>query len=200
MNEFITKKNNLLTKDECDKIIDWSFSNRPMDEGITKTEGYSCVTFFEKDLIELPQLYSLQRSIAELKNLYIKEYPELNEYVSPWALDYVRIKWWIPGDHYSVWLSEHSPEEQQTLIRVAQFLIYLSDNDAYTHFKRHDSVKSKCGCGIMFPAYYTHTHKGSICKKGLDRFIASGYLVILPPNGNSRIFNFSRWLFKRKIT
>ena len=181
MNEFISKKNNLLTKDECDKIIDWSFSNRPMDEGITKTEGYSSVALFEKDLIESPQLYSLQRAIAELKNLYIEEYPELNKYVNPWALDYVRIKWWKPGDHYSVWHSEHSPEEQQTLIRVAQFLIYLSDNDAYTHFKRHDSVKSKCGCGIMFPAYYTHTHKGSICKKGLNRFIASGYFVFLPP-------------------
>ena len=179
MNEFIKKKDNLLTKDECNHIINWSFNNQPHTE--FKDGSYSCVTFHEKELIRTPQLDALQRSIVELKNLYIKEYPELNEYVSPWALDYVRIKWWKPGDHYSTWHSEHAPDMQQMLIRVAQFLIYLSDNDAYTHFKRHDSVKSKCGCGIMFPAYYTHTHKGSICKKGLDRFIASGYFVFLPP-------------------
>ena len=183
MNEFITKKDNLLTKYECSNIINWSFNSRPREK--YDLGGYNSVTFSEKDLLELHQLEALKRSIVELKNLYIKEYPELNEYVSPWALDYVRIKWWKPGDHYSVWHSEHSPEDQKTLIRVAQFLIYLSDNDAYTHFKRHDSVKSKCGCGIMFPAYYTHTHKGSICKKGLNRFIASGYFVFLPPNGNS---------------
>tara|TARA_B100001559_G_C16293951_1_gene526442 strand:- start:43 stop:597 length:555 start_codon:yes stop_codon:yes gene_type:complete len=184
MNEFITKKDNLLTKDECDEIIDWSFSNRPMEKR-TNTEGYTCVTFFEKDLVELPQLYSLQKAIVQLKNLYIKEYPELNKYVNPWGFDYVRIKWWKPGDYYSAWHSEHSPNAPSTLSRVVSFLIYLSNNDAYTHFKRHDSVKSEIGCGIMFPAYYTHTHKGSICEKGLDRFIASGYFSFLSPNGNS---------------
>ena len=180
MNEFITKKDNLLTKYECSNIINWSFNNRPREK--YDLGGYNSVTFFEKDLLELPQLDALRRSIVELKNSYIEEYPEVNKHVDPWGMEYVRIKWWKPGESYSSWHSEHSPLKKGTLTRVMAFLIYLSDNDAYTHFKRHDSVKSELGCGIMFPAYFTHTHKGSICKKGLDRFIASGYFSFLIPN------------------
>ena len=180
MNEFISKKNNLLTKDECDNLIDWSFSNRPMDEGITKTEGYSSVALFEKDLIESPQLYSLQRAIAELKNLYIEEYPELNKYVNPWALDYVRIKWWKPGDYYSVWHSEHN---STSALRILSFLIYLSDNDSYTEFQRWEKSETKAGSGILFPAYFTHEHRGSKCKKGLHRYIASGYFSFINKSG-----------------
>ena len=105
--------------------------------------------------------------------------------IQSWGLEYLRIKWWKPEDYYSVWHSEHTIDSKhgtKNSLRVISFLIYLSDNDAYTHFKRHDSVKSELGCGIMFPAYFTHTHKGSICKKGLDRFIASGYFSFLIPN------------------
>ena len=52
---------------------------------------------------------------------------------------------------------------------------YLSDNDSQTEFMRYRNVRTKAGRGIMFPAYFTHTHRGSICKKGLDRYIISGY-------------------------
>ena len=64
-------------------------------------------------------------------------------------------------------------------MRVMSFLIYLSDNDSHTEFKRYRNVKMKAGRGIMFPAYFTHEHRGSICKNGLDRFIVSGYFSFI---------------------
>ena len=67
--------------------------------------------------------------------------------------------------------------------RVISFLIYLSDNDSYTEFRRHRNVRTKAGRGIMFPAYFTHEHRGSVCKMGLDRYIVSGYFTFKYRNG-----------------
>ena len=64
---------------------------------------------------------------------------------------------------------------QQFLRKVLVFLIYLSDNDCSTLFKRYDDVETKAGRGILFPAYFTHEHSGSPCKKGLDRYALTGY-------------------------
>ena len=44
---------------------------------------------------------------------------------------------------------------------------------------RYRNVRTKSGRGIMFPAYFTHTHRGSICNKGLDRYIISGYYCFI---------------------
>ena len=182
MNEFIERQTNLLTRKECDDLINWPLNTRsmrtPSQENIT---GYRYVSYNPNEVIQLPELYPIKRSIIQLKNSYTRKYSELND-LPEWKLDYVSIKWWKPGDHYSMWHSEHYP---LSMGRILSFLIYLSDNDSYTHFKRHDSIKSELGSGIIFPAYFTHTHKGSICEKGLDRFIASGYFSFLTPNGNS---------------
>ena len=96
--------------------------------------------------------------------------------ISKWELDYLRIKWWKPGDYYSVWHSEHNINSP---LRILSFLIYLSDNDSYTEFSRYEKSETKAGSGIMFPAYFTHTHRGSTCKKGLHRYIASGYFSFI---------------------
>ena len=92
--------------------------------------------------------------------------------LNPWTLDYVRFKWWKPEDHYDKWHSEHDFCQPY---RTLSFLLYLSDNNCSTHFRRHQSVATRAGRGIMFPAYFTHEHRGEQCKDGLDRYMLSGY-------------------------
>ena len=182
MNEFIERQTNLLTRKECDDLINWSFNSKPIQKPRNmQYAGYNHVDFMSNEVVQLPELFSIKRSIIQLKNSYTRKYSELND-LPEWKLEYLRIKWWKPGDYYSEWHSEHNINSP---LRILSFLIYLSDNDSYTHFKRHDSIKSELGSGIIFPAYFTHTHKGSICEKGLDRFIASGYFSFFTPNGNS---------------
>tara|TARA_B100000131_G_C17868775_1_gene513320 strand:- start:44 stop:652 length:609 start_codon:yes stop_codon:yes gene_type:complete len=196
---FINQQDNLLTKEECNNAIDWILKN-----GSVCIDQYSpnnSAQYQYCDLVDMsnrmpyisndgkssyylpsnqefakrfspPPLKPLYNAINKLRDTYIDSYPEVFLHLAAWDLEYVRFKWWKPGKHFSDWHSEHDSVENK---RVFSFLIYLSDNDCSTMFKRYEDVETRAGRGIMFPAYFTHTHKGSICKKGLDRYLISGY-------------------------
>jgi len=174
---FILKDDTLLTKEECHNIIQWVFANKKfiIDSNNRHTGYEHCDLMhvdesFTESLSDIT-LQPIARAINKLIDSYLKEYPESNN-LNRWNVEYVRFKWWKPGDSYSVWHSEHT---KNTPYRVLSFLIYLSDNDAETQFERYENVETKAGSGILFPSYFTHQHRGSPCKKGLDRYILSGY-------------------------
>ena len=170
--DYIEKQDNLLTKKECADIIEWVHKNFEMYSdkfydycNLMKPGGNFEICFSP---VPLKPLYE---SIVKLKNYYRESNPEVDR-LGCWDIDYVRFKSWKGGEFYNAWHSEHTPEH---LTRVMSFLIYLTDNDCSTEFRNYENVPTKAGRGIMFPAYFTHEHRGSPCKKGLDRFIVSGY-------------------------
>ena len=176
---FIIKDDTLLTKQECTDIIQWVFNNKNLipDTNIENSEYNYCEIIdgasgdsFGESLSNI-SLQPIARAITKLVNSYLEEYPETIP-LDEWNVEYIRFKWWKPGYSYSVWHSEHS---KSCPYRVLSFLIYLSDNDAETQFKRYENVATKAGCGIIFPSYFTHHHRGSPCKMGLDRYVLSGY-------------------------
>ena len=162
---FIQRCDNLLSRNQCSDII-----NYVSDKLIADINAHTQYEFYHTTNWD-PELKPLQEAIAKLSKSYRKNYPEIDN-LDIWNVEYLRIKKWAPGKHYSVWHSEHTKD---CPFRVSSFLIYLSDNNSYTEFKRHGKVKTKLGRGIMFPAYFTHEHRGSICKSRMDRYIASGY-------------------------
>ena len=170
----IKVQDNILTKDECDKIIDYSV-NLPnysyFDIGqYHYVELMSKNESFESKFSD-PVLQPAYNAIVNLKNSYIEKFPEVAN-LNRWDIDYIRFKRWKPSSYYNNWHSEHSVRDAY---RVMSFLIYLSDNDCCTNFRRHDSVKTKAGRGLMFPCYFTHEHCGEPCLLGLDRYVLSGY-------------------------
>tara|TARA_Y100001963_G_scaffold135301_1_gene196752 strand:- start:102 stop:644 length:543 start_codon:yes stop_codon:yes gene_type:complete len=176
MSDFIERQDDLLSKKECGDLINWSLSSRPVYKSPnSKYAGYGYANFNPNEVYDLVKLKPIKNSIDKLLTSYKENHPELNQ-ISMWELEYLRIKWWKPGDYYSVWHSEH---DVKTPLRVLSFLIYLSDNDSYTEFSRYGKFETKAGSGIMFPAYFTHTHRGSVCKRGLHRYIASGYFSFI---------------------
>ena len=175
MVDFILKQDNLLTKDQCDQIIKWTFDNKTFTDGKEHSGYQFCELMnyggsFHNDLSP-PSLFPIKNVIDTLLDSYQKEYPECSN-MNHWELEHIRFQWWQPGYHFCKWHSEHMKGEPY---RVLTYLIYLSDNDCSTDFKRYPSVESKAGCGIIFPAYFTHEHKGNPCKKGLDRYVLTGY-------------------------
>ena len=175
---FIEKQDNLLTKKECMDAIEWSYKNRGFipDHNKERYTGYDyCDLMLDGENFEqcfsAVSLRPIYRAINTLTDSYIKRVPEVNG-LSLWGMQAIRLKRWTRNKHYSSWHSEHMPQWSG---RVLSFLIYLSDNNAHTEFRRYRNVRTKAGRGIMFPAYFTHEHRGSICKNGLDRYIVSGY-------------------------
>ena len=178
MVDFIHKDENLLTKDECDGIIKWVFDNKKLEtnEDTKVYTGYDSCEIMNvgenfHHVLSPPSLTPLKGAIDNMLEGYMKKYPESCN-MNHWELEHIRFQWWQPGRYFSKWHSEHMKSEPY---RVLTYLIYLSDNDCSTDFKRYPSVESKAGCGIIFPAYFTHEHKGNPCKKGLDRYVLTGY-------------------------
>ena len=172
----IKVQDSLLTKDECDQIINYTMSEFHHNFNYTDIGQYHYVQLMRSDesfetKFSNPVLQPAYNAIINLKNLYIEEFPEVQN-LDAWNIEYVRFKRWKPDNSFGHWHSEHNTEEPN---RVMSFMIYLSDNDCSTNFRRHDSVKTKAGRGLMFPAYFTHEHCGEVCREGLDRYVLSGY-------------------------
>ena len=176
---FIERQDNLLTRKECMKAIEWVSKNKELnlDENKETHTGYNYYNLMRID--EDPQqcfspepLRPLLRAINSLKDSYIKNFPEVSR-IHAWDLQYIRLKHWQPGYYYSSWHSEQGVGFYSN--RVLSFLLYLSDNNSYTEFRRYRKVQTKAGRGILFPSHFTHEHRGSICKNGLDRYVLSGY-------------------------
>ena len=74
------------------------------------------------------------------------------------------------------WHSEHSFSYP---FRVLSLQIYLSNHNCGTEFFRDIIINSNCGRGILFPSYFTHTHRGIVCPDKKDRYIITGYLTFI---------------------
>lgn len=179
-NNFIEKQNNLLTKSECQDIISWVFANKNINPHIDiETSGYHDCLLYKEEIFELPELKKLSDAIIKLKKCYVENYPEVDNTYCVWDLDYVQFKWWKPGSSFSKWHSDNGGSRNEDFKRILSFLIYLSDNDCSTEFRRYGNFKTQSGTGIMFPTFFTHEHRGSVCKMGLDRFVVGGYFSFL---------------------
>ena len=175
MVDFILKRDNLLTKDECGKIIKWTRDNHTFTEGGGNC-GYKFCELMDyggsfRDSLSPRSLHPIKDVILTLLKSYEEKYPECTR-TDHWELEHIRFQWWEPGNFFNGFHSEHMKSEPY---RVLVFLIYLSDNDCSLIFKRYNDVEIKAGRGILFPAYFTHEHSGSLCKKGLDKYALTDY-------------------------
>ena len=61
------------------------------------------------------------------------------------------------------------------LSRVLAFQLYLSDHNCGTQFMNGEYVESDIGKAVLFPAYFTHTHRGQACPQKKTRYLITGY-------------------------
>jgi hypothetical protein len=93
--------------------------------------------------------------IKKVINIYIKKYPEIDMTASYWQLESLRFKKFKKGQSFSNWHSEHC-------------------------FKK--VIKSEIGKVVLFPAFYTHTHRGQVCPENKNRYIITGYFNFYKPS------------------
>ena len=104
---FIKIQDNLLTKKECEAAIMYVGLTRPFYSDVNKScTGYDFVNLmprgdsFEQSFSPSP-LVPIADAIDKLKDSYYKKYCELS-HIGEWHLDYVRLKRWKPGYHFSL--------------------------------------------------------------------------------------------------
>ena len=169
---------NAISKKDCCRLID-KFESRERERGNT-VAGYD---FDRKSCHQLGCKFSEGNIISSIVrsalfpylDKYKKQYPSLHS-VAPWRyVDYFNFqKYDGEDDGYKIWHCEHDPHKFHTSRRVLAWMFYLNNAKCGTEFKHYPTVQAKMGRLIIWPAFWTHLHRGVLPNKGL-KYIITGW-------------------------
>jgi len=166
---FVYVKDNVISKKDCDYIINF-FNNKVIE--LKNIEAIENVGYDYIDIEEYNVMNFLKPICNDHINIYKKKYPQSNLTASQWSLANMRFKKYRPNRFFKSWHSEHSLNSPY---RVLNIMIYLSNHNCGTEFFNGKIIKSKIGRLCIFPSYFTHTHRGQVCPDKKERYLLSGY-------------------------
>ena len=177
---FIEVYDKALTEKECQIIIDT----------FEKSEyclGYTCGGYRPEHKKCMQMVYSfpkinpvsniLRPSLIGCLDRYYKKYSSLNDlsYFNMYD-DYNIQKYEGEEDGYKAWHCEHGSTDVMSK-RILAWMFYLNDAKSGTEFKYYSTINAKRGRCVIWPAGFTHTHRGVIPNKGL-KYIATGWVSL----------------------
>ena len=186
---FIECSSHKLPKNICDNLInlfeintDLHVNGRVLGDKIKEkspvkksTEIPLDPSFFEKEDWSI----SLQ-IFAEYLNLsagdYVKKYPYLGTIASWGPFDGFNFQRYLPGEGFFQIHSEVPCKEVAN--RMLTWMVYLNDvENGGTYFDNQNyTSEAECGKILLWPPYWTHTHKGIVSHKQ-TKYILTGWFV-----------------------
>ena len=189
MTNFIQRTSGLLSKQECDGVIDFFESNK--ERHFAGTSGAHPVhdpkrkidTELRLDLRELVEDKRLEPVANALYNAweeYRQTYPFLNQ-ISGWRISHAfKIQKYNPNEAYFYEHCENDGERDGTMERrLIALMVYLNTvtDEGQTRFPTQNiSFSPKVGDILMWPAYWTHPHHG-IASPTQTKYIITGWYV-----------------------
>jgi len=117
----------------------------------------------------------IRDTLIKYTPLYRESYPCVDN-IDPWNVcDVYNIQKYDPGDAYHGLHCENMNDA--TLYRVLAWMIYLNTvtDEGGTYFSSYDkTLEAKEGRLVIWPAHFTHQHKGVISKTQ-TKYIATGW-------------------------
>jgi len=125
--------------------------------------------------------YSIfKRYFEQLHKCYLDyklQWPFLNETIKTLDIPSFNLQKYNPGDHFSHVHCER--DSLQTMHRVFAWMTYLNDinfENGETSFSHFDvKIKPEIGKTLIWPAEWTHAHKGEILKRE-TKYIITGWM------------------------
>lgn len=108
---------------------------------------------------------------------YVSEYDVLSEF--DLRCTSVKIQKTDPGGGYHVWHPEHGSDEMSS--RCLVYILYLNDIDGAgeTEFLYQKlRVPPKENCLVIWPAAFTHTHRGNVVHGNKSKYVVTGWFNI----------------------
>jgi len=171
----------------CDKIISFFNENSSLHSkgeivsGVDESKKKSTDLIINpKDLIK-PNYINLKIYFDHLFNCYSEyraQWPFLNEVFEKVDIGPFIIQMYSPGGHFNKLHSERT--SIKTLHRLFAFMTYLNDDfqDGETFFEHYSlSIKPEKGKTLIWPAEWTHAHRGNVVNDG-SKYIITGWLNI----------------------
>lgn len=121
------------------------------------------------------------RAVTTVAREYTTTYPYSTNGHNNWQANPVfNLQHYHPGHHYSAWHCENNGESQFNKRHLA-FMTYLNtvETGGETEFLyQNTKVKPEKGLTLLWPAYFTHTHRG-IPAPAEDKYIITGWFEFL---------------------
>ena len=197
--EFIGIYENSFTKEECNSVINlfeksdklgYTYSRLNYGENLNKINDTAARLSPVTELDWDPEFISMfhERFYNYIYSLYNLQYATLQK-LSQHRSRYIKIQRTRPTEGYHVWHCEHNaiPHMRD---RVLSWILYLNDVEegGETEFLYQSlRFKPKAGTFLLFPAQFTHTHRGNPPLSGV-KYIATGwieYSYTAEPQGSS---------------
>jgi hypothetical protein len=179
--DFIGNYENALSAEDCQSIID------RMEE--FKTNGYghgrgedatrrADTAFFDTEMLFLTkeQREKVFKSLWRVGyDQYVKEFDILNTFAKH-NVDQIKGQITEPGQGYHLWHPEIVSAANSD--RILTYILYLNDvnEGAETEFLYYRKrIPPKQGSLVIFPAHFTHTHKGNLNLSNHNKYILTGW-------------------------
>ena len=169
----------------CDELINYFESNN-----IKQRAGVT-VSGLDKETKDTTDIRIKPKEILLPGNEIFKEYMEEvfechKDYISQWEflqnnprryeIGSFKMGRYKPGQHFKRIHTERF--SLASLHRIFVFMTYLNDVDegGSTYFNNYDlEIKPKKGLTLIWPAEWTHAHRGNILRKG-SKYIITGWI------------------------
>tara|TARA_B100001996_G_scaffold152973_1_gene116412 strand:- start:633 stop:1217 length:585 start_codon:yes stop_codon:yes gene_type:complete len=180
---FIGIYDNAISKKECDIIISQFEKSTQVEGKIYDPDGENVVNYSYKKSIELPSprlskggviSRIINERLIKCIDDYKKEYSSMDNFISPWAVDdgYNLQKYETEEDGFKIWHTEAGVGS--TSKRVLAWMFYINDAKSGTEFMHFPTINARMGRCVIWPAGWTHMHRGVCPNKGL-KYIATGW-------------------------
>ena len=171
----------------CDQIIAYYEKNKEKQiQGSTGRGIISLETKNRRDISISPKELDLKgneifnkyfENLFEFYKDYNKQWPFLASIVSSLDIGSFNIGKYIKGQHFQKIHTERA--SLGSLHRLLAFMTYLNDveDGGSTYFLHYNlDIKPKKGLTIIWPAEWTHAHKGNMVNSG-SKYIITGWLT-----------------------
>lgn len=144
------------------------------------------------ECVDLKLAMQLNTFIGQAFEQYVKHYGGItqnNDPVSSWT---TKIQKTVAGGGYHKWHCENGVFMYRD--RVLTWMIYLNDippeNGGSTEFLYQKlALHPKKGTIVLWPAAYTHMHRGGFLTGPIDKYIATGWFVREPGAVNNKVLS-----------
>ena len=178
LRDFIGIYDDVLSKEECDKVITDYENVSPLSgrknygiDNIAKKLAETLYCDLKEDLFNdfnIPVRSALGKGLPEYKEMY-----SFLEKQGLWDVDrYYNVQRYKEGEGYFTLHCEHQASDPY---RMLVWMIFLNDAECGTEFPYQDQiVDAKVGRLVLWPAGWSHPHKGVTPNRGL-KYIATGW-------------------------
>lgn len=171
--DFIGIYENALSSYVCDKLIDHFeyMEELNIPKSRQETDNVSIMHKADKnmfiDQIETTKERNMFCSYIEDVNIAVKtaldrystEFPSIDE--EKWIINYWKLQKTKPTEGYHVWHKEHSKADSMRFLVLIVYLNDIEDGGETEFLYQQLRVPPKKGTLVLFPAQFTHIHRGN---------------------------------------